>query len=54
MIYKRIPCSIYYLEHFEELDKKFPNMPLEKRCLIMKLHPNGKTVKKYSDGNAYP
>ena len=54
MIYKRIPCTVFYLEHFKELDEKFANIEPKKRCLISRLSSNGKSVKEYSKGNAYP
>ena len=42
MIYKPIPVTTYYLEHFKELDKEFSGIPIEKRRMI-----RGLTKEKY-------
>ena len=34
MIYKNIPTTTFYIEHQNELDNKYVNMPIEKRMLI--------------------
>ena len=54
MLNKNIPCTLFYLQHYEELDRTFAYMPFEKRCMIYKLHSNRKTVKEYNSEGIKP
>ncbi len=54
MIYKKYPCTMFYLDHYQELDKEFARIPQERRQLITRLHKNGKTVKEYSKTGLFP
>ena len=40
MLYRKIPATTYYLEHAEELRKKFPSLPLNRLMLIKKITKN--------------
>ena len=35
MLYQKVPATVYYLEHAQELKKKFPDLPQQKLQLIM-------------------
>ena len=34
MLYQRVPATIYYLEHAEELEKNYPQVPLNRLMLV--------------------
>ena len=51
MIYKKVPTTLYYLEHEEELINMFPQLPLKKIQLIKNVE-NGKP--RYSEKGTLP
>ena len=52
MIYKKIPTTVYYIEHQEQINKQFSHIPLEKRMLIRGLSDN--KYPKYSNDGTLP